>query len=246
MIRQTRHRHADFVCLNDATGGLYAGHSAIGLAHTGDLTVLNDVYAIRVRLTRKAPRNRVVARHHRFGLVHAAEYLEARFGVSARVLSALIQIQYRSSMLGLMLYSVFLLLMHLVYPAGLGFGDVKLAVLLGFVLGWVGGSKLDAVRAVMLALLIGSALGVVLGFGRHRGMPLAELATGDVETRGYLSWIVGKDFPPHVGEICCFALEGRSEAELTAWVEQRWGPATPKESDSLRRDRGGGESQRAS
>ncbi len=39
-----------------------------------------------------------------------AEYLEARFGPTARVLSALIQIQYRSSMLGLMIWSLFLLL----------------------------------------------------------------------------------------------------------------------------------------
>src|SRR6056297_4300477 len=54
-----------------------------------------------------------------FGLVPAmaragqftnAEYLEARFGPSARVLSALIQIQYRTSMLGLMVWSVYLLL----------------------------------------------------------------------------------------------------------------------------------------
>lgn len=39
-----------------------------------------------------------------------AEYLEARFGPSARVLSALIQIQYRTSMLGLMIWSLYLLL----------------------------------------------------------------------------------------------------------------------------------------
>ena len=38
-----------------------------------------------------------------------AEYLEARFGPTARVLSALIQIQYRSSMLGLMIWSLYLL-----------------------------------------------------------------------------------------------------------------------------------------
>lgn len=38
-----------------------------------------------------------------------AEYLEARFGISARVLSALIQIQYRTSMLGLMIWAIYLL-----------------------------------------------------------------------------------------------------------------------------------------
>ncbi len=38
-----------------------------------------------------------------------AEYLEERFGISVRILSAFIQIQYRTSMLGLMIWSIFLL-----------------------------------------------------------------------------------------------------------------------------------------
>jgi len=63
-------------------------------------------------------------------------------------------------------YFAILFVMHLVNPAGMGFGDVKLALLLGGVVGWVSGAKLDAVRGVMVALLIGSALGVVLGVGR--------------------------------------------------------------------------------
>ena len=46
----------------------------------------------------------------RAGQFTNAEYLEQRFGPSARVLSALIQIQYRSSMLGLMIWSLYLLL----------------------------------------------------------------------------------------------------------------------------------------
>ena len=46
----------------------------------------------------------------RAGQFTNAEYLEARFGVTARVLSAVIQIQYRSSMLGLMIWSLYLLL----------------------------------------------------------------------------------------------------------------------------------------
>ena len=52
----------------------------------------------------------VVPTIYRAGFYTNAEYLEARFGVTARVLSALIQIQYRSSMLGLILYAVFVLL----------------------------------------------------------------------------------------------------------------------------------------
>lgn len=63
---------------------------------------------------------------------------------------------------------------------------------------------------------------VVLGFGRHAGAPLLELAR-DGESRGYLSWILDKDFPPHVGEICRRALEGPEEGELVAWVSERFG-----------------------
>jgi len=40
---------------------------------------------------------------YRAGFYTNAEYLEARFGPAARLLSALIQIQYRSSMLGMMI-----------------------------------------------------------------------------------------------------------------------------------------------
>ena len=46
----------------------------------------------------------------RAGQFTNAEYLESRFGPTARVLSALIQIQYRSSMIGLMIWSLYLLL----------------------------------------------------------------------------------------------------------------------------------------
>ncbi len=56
----------------------------------------------------------IVPAMYRAGLYTNAEYLEARFGASTRVLSALIQIQYRTSMLGLMIWSVYLLLTGLV------------------------------------------------------------------------------------------------------------------------------------
>ena len=58
-----------------------------------------------------------------------AEYLEARFGPSARVLSALIQIQYRTSMLGLMIWSIYLLLTSFL---GLG-GPVAWALIVAIV-----------------------------------------------------------------------------------------------------------------
>lgn len=55
---------------------------------------------------------------YRAGCYTNAEYLEARYGVVTRILSALIQIQYRSSMLGLMIWSVYKLLigMEIVEP----------------------------------------------------------------------------------------------------------------------------------
>jgi len=56
----------------------------------------------------------VVPAIYRAGFYTNAEYLEARFGPTSRALSALIQIQYRSSMLGVMINSTFLLLTGLV------------------------------------------------------------------------------------------------------------------------------------
>lgn len=50
---------------------------------------------------------------YRGGFYTNAEYLETRFGKSIRVFSALIQIQYRTSMLGLMIWSIFLMLQGL-------------------------------------------------------------------------------------------------------------------------------------
>jgi SSS family solute:Na+ symporter len=65
----------------------------------------------------------------RAGQFTNAEYLEGRFGPAARVLSALIQIQYRSSMLGLMIWSLYLLLTGFL---GLG-GSVAWMLIVGLV-----------------------------------------------------------------------------------------------------------------
>ena len=61
---------------------------------------------------------------------------------------------------------------------------------------------------------------LVIGFGKHAGVPLARLAAGP--DRGYLQWIAGKDFPVHVREICARALELDGEA-LEAWVGETYG-----------------------
>lgn len=65
---------------------------------------------------------------------------------------------------------------------------------------------------------------IVLGFGKHMGMPLHELAAGP--DRSFLRWVLEKDFPPHVTEICRAALELSAE-ELLAWVRERWPPPKP-------------------
>ena len=58
-----------------------------------------------------------------------------------------------------MSYFVFLLVFNLIYPPAMGFGDVKLALVLGLHTGWVGSAFFDSTRAVVqltfYALLIG-------------------------------------------------------------------------------------------
>lgn len=68
---------------------------------------------------------------------------------------------------GMVLYGGFLFLMHLISPRGMGFGDVKLALLLGLHLGWAGGSVwvgwTPVFRLVFYALLVSCLLGGIGG-----------------------------------------------------------------------------------
>lgn len=99
----------------------------------------------------------VVPAIYRMGFYTNAEYLEARFGPGARVLSALIQLQYRSSMLGLMIYSVFLLLTKLVnLPAPAAWTLIVVTVVCaGLYTAW-GGLKsvvwTDALQGIVMLL----------------------------------------------------------------------------------------------
>jgi prepilin signal peptidase PulO-like enzyme (type II secretory pathway) len=76
---------------------------------------------------------------------------------------------------------------------GMGAGDVKLALVLGFFLGYVGLDLRGLVLLVFIALLIGSLLGVVMGlvvgalrvrFGREV-LPDPEAGEGELATRSW-------------------------------------------------------------
>jgi len=81
-------------------------------------------------------------------------------------------VQIRFAIIGGAVYFGFLLLAHLVMPAGMGFGDVKLSAVMGLYVGWVTVDGLSAVTATLYAMIIGfvvgSAAGIVV-FAFRRG-----------------------------------------------------------------------------
>jgi leader peptidase (prepilin peptidase)/N-methyltransferase len=72
-----------------------------------------------------------------------------------------------AALVGAVAYFVLLLLPHLVYPRGMGFGDVKLALVMGLYLGWLGWSSTHPVggpiQLVLYGLMLGCLLGVLFG-----------------------------------------------------------------------------------
>jgi leader peptidase (prepilin peptidase)/N-methyltransferase len=75
--------------------------------------------------------------------------------------------RFQAALLGSVAYFLFLFVTHMVYPAGMGFGDVKLAAVMGLYLGWLGWTPLlptfGPLRLVFYALMLGCVLGVVFG-----------------------------------------------------------------------------------
>lgn len=70
---------------------------------------------------------------------------------------------------GMLGYSLLLFVAHLASPRGMGFGDVKLALLLGLHVGWIAGSTYigwrPVIRLVGYAIALGFILGIVAGVG---------------------------------------------------------------------------------
>ncbi|MGN6105051.1 MAG: 3'-5' exonuclease [Kofleriaceae bacterium] len=69
---------------------------------------------------------------------------------------------------------------------------------------------------------------IVLGFGKHAGTAVHELAAGP--ERSFLRWVLdrppGRDFPVHVTEVCRAALELAGEPFLQ-WARTRYGVPAP-------------------
>ncbi|MCH7788817.1 MAG: prepilin peptidase [Acidobacteria bacterium] len=68
-----------------------------------------------------------------------------------------------AALTGALIYFFLLLVPHLIYPKGMGFGDVKLALLLGLFLGWVDSDVLGTLQLILYALLIGALVASVGG-----------------------------------------------------------------------------------
>jgi DNA polymerase-3 subunit epsilon len=65
---------------------------------------------------------------------------------------------------------------------------------------------------------------IVIGFGKHANLAVHELAAGP--DRSFLSWVIERDFPAHVTEVCRKALDLPRD-EFLAWAKDRYGQSAP-------------------
>ena len=69
------------------------------------------------------------------------------------------------ALIGAFAFFAILLVFHLLSPAGMGFGDVKLGLLLGLYLGWI--SPRLVIWGLLLGALLGTVIGVAVGVARR-------------------------------------------------------------------------------
>jgi leader peptidase (prepilin peptidase)/N-methyltransferase len=71
------------------------------------------------------------------------------------------------ALIGMAALYAFYFLLALIYPAGMGFGDVKLAGVLGLYLAWLGWAEL--VVGAFLGFMLGGVVGILLMLTRRAG-----------------------------------------------------------------------------
>jgi leader peptidase (prepilin peptidase)/N-methyltransferase len=85
-------------------------------------------------------------------------------------------VQIRYALAGAFMYFGFLFIVHLISPRGMGFGDVKLAAVMGLYLGWLAPDYAGAAYIVLWAMLIGflagSVMGIAMLMARRRSTPI--------------------------------------------------------------------------
>lgn len=75
------------------------------------------------------------------------------------------------------LYFAFFFIVYRIYPAGMGFGDVKLAPSLGLAIGWMFDDPFQAIQRMLIAVIIGLLSGGVIGLILQRSRK-AEIPFG--------------------------------------------------------------------
>lgn len=97
-----------------------------------------------------------------------------------------------TSLLGGAVFGGFIGIVHLAYERGMGRGDVKLALLLGLLIGWLQTDPIETTRlvlyAIFVALLGGGLVGLAYNAIRKRGR--AEIPFGPALVAGAMAVIV--------------------------------------------------------
>ena len=101
---------------------------------------------------------------------------------------------------GMGIYFLILFVAHLISPRGMGFGDVKLALLLGLHLGWTAGSRYagwsPVFRLVVWGLLLGCFIGIIGGISLALLRKGGRNVVADPEAEdGQPTRLLGHSFP---------------------------------------------------